>query len=452
MKLIRKIPNVVIQFISHFHHNGFQCYPVGGCVRDLLLKNNPTDYDFTTNASPKEVMKLFHSVIPTGIQHGTVTVLFKGHSFEVTTFRSEASYTDSRHPDRVRFECSLEEDLKRRDFTMNALALDIEKGAIIDLFEGQKDLKTKTIRCIGVPQQRFQEDALRLLRAIRFAAQLQFQIEAQTFQAIVMEADTITKISTERIRDELNKILKSPQPSLGIELMRKSNLLKFILPELLEGVDFEQNEFHKFDVYQHALKACDYLPPSKPLLRLAALLHDIGKPRSFALKEGRRTFYNHEVISAKMAKEILKRLKYSNDEIFLVTFLIEKHMIHYTSQWSDSAIRRFIASVDKEKRDLLFQLKEADAYAHDGLKPSPLLHLEWRSRIEEMEKEKISLHLKDLAVNGNDLMKLGFPANKQLGQILQILLDAVLDDPMMNTKEQLLNLAEGYRREFISPQ
>ena len=248
MFLFEKIPSVVYSFAAEFEKNGFACYPVGGAVRDLLLGKRPTDFDFTTDARPEAVMKMFRSVIPTGIRHGTVTVLYKKQSFEVTSFRSEESYSDGRHPDRVSFDCTLEEDLKRRDFTINALALDLEKRKIVDLFDGRGDLKRGIIRCIGDPAERFREDALRLLRAARFASRLSFSIEGQTAEAMKRLAETVSRISVERIRDEIMKIMTSPRPSVGLEILRKSGILAVILPEIIPCIGFEQNEYHRFDV------------------------------------------------------------------------------------------------------------------------------------------------------------------------------------------------------------
>lgn len=449
MFLFEKIPSVVYSFAAEFRKNGFACYPVGGAVRDLLLGKRPTDFDFTTDARPEAVMKLFRSVIPTGIKHGTVTVLYKKQSFEVTSFRSEEAYSDGRHPDRVSFDCTLEEDLKRRDFTINALALDLEKRKIIDLFDGAGDLRRGIIRCIGNPEERFREDALRLLRAARFASRLLFSIETSTATAMKQLAPTVSRISVERIRDELMKILASPRPSVGVEILRESGILAVILPEIIPCIGFEQNEYHRFDVYNHLLKACDYLPSDSPLLRLTALLHDIGKPDSFAVRDGRRTFYRHEQISADKADAILHRLKFSNNEIDSVLFFIRNHMIHYTEEWSDSAVRRFMATVPPEKRRNFFALKEADAYAHEGMIPDPLTQKAFLDRIEKCESQNAALSLKDLAVNGNDLAAAGFPKTRQMGQILHILLEAVLDDPKMNTKEKLLKLAVNYKKEFM---
>ena len=449
MFLFEKIPSDVYSFAAEFEKNGFACYPVGGAVRDLLLGKRPTDFDFTTDARPEAVMNMFRSVIPTGIRHGTVTVLYKKQSFEVTSFRSEESYSDGRHPDRVSFDCTLEKDLKRRDFTINALALDLEKRKIIDLFDGRGDLKRGIIRCIGDPAERFREDALRLLRAARFASRLSFSIEGQTAEAMKRLAETVSRISVERIRDEIMKIMTSPRPSVGLEILRKSGILAVILPEIIPCIGFEQNEYHRFDVYNHLLKACDYLPSESPLMRLTALLHDIGKPQSYALRDGRRTFYRHEQISADIADAILHRLKFSNNEIESVLFFIRNHMIHYTSEWSDSAVRRFMANVPAERRRDFFALKEADAFAHEGIVPDPSTQKEFLERIEKCEAQNAALSLKDLAVNGNDLAAAGFPKTPQMGKILKILLEAVLDDPEMNTKEKLLKLAINYQKEFM---
>ncbi len=304
------------EFINTFNKNGFECYLIGGCVRDLILGYELYDYDFATNARPEQVMKLFKRVIPTGIKHGTVTVLVKGMEFEVTTFRSDGKYLDGRRPEKVHYADSLDEDVMRRDFTINGMAYDLKKDEVIDHVGGMDDLNKGIIRTIGDPIERFSEDGLRTFRACRFAAKLGFVIEDKTFEAISETLNISALVSAERVREELMKLLSSGVPSVGFECMRKSGLLKLWLPELDSCYEIDQNKFHVHDIYYHSLYSCDAAPADKPLIRLSALLHDIGKVNTRKPgDDGDFTFYNHEVIGARMVKKILRRLKFSNVEI-----------------------------------------------------------------------------------------------------------------------------------------
>ena len=444
MSFFEKIPDSVYRFAARFESAGFECYPVGGCVRDLLSGKNPADYDFAVSSPPELTCKLFRRVIPTGIRHGTVTVLFEGFSFEATTFRTENGYSDSRRPDSVSFTGSLAEDLKRRDFTVNALALDLKNQKIIDLFDGCGDLKRKLIRCIGSPQERFEEDALRLLRAVRFASCLGFEIDHPTFEAIVKAAPSVKKISAERIRDELIKIMKSSKPSIGWELMRRSGLITAVLPELLPCIGFRETDACRRDLYTHLLETCDALPPEKPALRWAALLHDIGKPHPPETESGRKPEAGDEKTSAEIAASVMRRLKFSNEQTQTVCLLIKTGTIRYDSSWSDGAIRRFAAAVPENLWDDWFTLRRAEALTEES-RTTLLLLDEFRERFRKCAMENPALSLKDLAINGADLLAAGFPKTKLIGDALRFLLETVWESPQNNTRERLLQLAGEYR-------
>lgn len=390
----------------------------------------------------EQVIKLFEKVIPTGIAYGTVTVLLPDGQYEVTTFRSDERYVDGRHPSNVRFTDDIHLDLSRRDFTVNALAYDPASDVLIDDFEGQKDLAGRIIRCVGKPLERFSEDGLRPVRACRFAAQLEFEIEPETFGAIPQALEVVKKVAAERIHDELVKLLKAEKPSIGFDLMRRSGLLKLIMPELETGLGVEQPpEFHRYDVYWHSLYSCDAASRQDLIVRLAALLHDIGKP---ACKEG-FTFYNHDRVSAEMAERVLKRLKFSNQETEKIVNLIANHMFDYTSEWSDAAVRRFIRRIGGvDNVDGLFALREADARAMVKTVGSDYLS-ELRQRIDRIIAEENALHINDLKVDGNDVMEiLRIGPGPKVGKVLGDLLEKVLDDPKLNDRETLLKLIKTY--------
>ena len=337
-----KIPPVLKKMNSIIQDAGFEAYLVGGAVRDMIRGKAASDWDLATNAQPEQVISIFHKVIPTGIAHGTVTVLFMGHSIEVTTYRTEADYSDGRHPDSVNYAGTIEEDLSRRDFTMNAIAASLDDGSLVDPFGGQKDIKEKCIRTVGNPHDRFSEDGLRPIRAIRFATQLGFTIAPETLDAIPASLEKTAGISVERFRDEFIKIIKSPEPSVGLKLLEETGILKIFIPELLSCKGVKQADcrgFHQFDVLTHLYYACDGAPAHKELVRLAALLHDIGKPqakRTGSLPDGQPilTFYNHEKYSEAMSLNLMTRLKFSKAEIGTVCHLVKHHMFHYESNWS----------------------------------------------------------------------------------------------------------------------
>ena len=459
-----KIPEILKKLNSIFVQNGFEAYLVGGAVRDVLLGKQAADWDITTNAKPEQIMKIFHRVIPTGIAHGTVTIHFMGKEIEATTFRTEAGYSDGRHPDSVNFDASLEDDLSRRDFTMNAIAASLTDGAIIDPFDGQSDIKSKKIRTVGNSRDRFLEDGLRPIRAIRFSSQLGFEIEKDTYEAIRLceVQEKIKSISMERFRDEFEKIMHSPEPSRALHRMEECGILQFFIPELAECRGVEQADvrgFHEFDVLDHNLYACDGAPKDNLIVRLAALFHDIGKkdaktiekieypPQSGNIVELMH-FHKHEFYSSKHTKELLTRLKFPNATINKVTHLIEQHMFFFEEHWSDAAVRRFLVRVQKENVEDLFSLRMADIYGMHRCKVDPMNEgvqkiFNLRQRIQEVSAKETALSLKDLAVNGNDLIKNGIPAGKKLGLILNELFQCVLDDPEMNEKEKLLKVAKN---------
>ncbi len=344
------VPETVKAFSDVFRKNGFSLYVVGGAVRDYLLGIENHDYDFCTDALAEEVCKMFHAVIPTGIKHGTVTVLFRGQSFEVTTFRTETDYSDHRHPDGVSFVRTLDEDLSRRDFTVNAFAADCTTGEITDIFNGREDLKNRVIRAIGEPKQRFREDALRLLRMCRFCSKLGFEPDRITFSAAQSLASFISYVSQERIYDELSKILKSTKPSVGLRLAEDCGLISYILPELAECRNTKQEKTGSSDVLEHIYNAVDAAASAGYCheVRLACLLHDIGKPSSMTVKDGVMKFYGHDTSGAEMAVKVMKRLKCSNKTIDEVHTIIANHMVRYSRDWTDGAVKRFMCRIGSE--------------------------------------------------------------------------------------------------------
>jgi poly(A) polymerase/tRNA nucleotidyltransferase (CCA-adding enzyme) len=437
-----KIDSGAIKTISTLKAAGFQAYLVGGCVRDALLGMAPDEWDIATSARPDEVGALFEKVVPTGIEFGTVTVLRPEGRYEVTTFRSDSRYVDGRHPESVSFSSELKDDLARRDFTVNALAYDPETKELIDLFDGQADLKKRTIKTVGNPLDRFGEDGLRPIRACRLAAKLNFTVAPDVLAAIPMALETVRKVAPERFHDELVKLLKTATPSIGLELMRQTGLLTILLPEIETCYGVEQPaEYHNYDVYWHSLRACDAAPADNLVLRLAALLHDIGKP---ACQEG-LTYYNHDRVGAVMAAELMRRLRFGNAEIEKVTSLIANHMFDYRPDWSDAAVRRFIRRIGgTENVASIFELRRSDAKAMKATIGTDYL-TELGERIEKIIAAENALHIKDLKINGNDLMTaLNLEPGPKIGELLDYLLEKVLDDPTLNTSETLLALAKKH--------
>ena len=442
-------PQGAIYVLEVLQNSGHKAYLVGGCIRDLMLKGKPLEWDITTDATPITVQKLFQKVVPTGIDFGTVTVVLDDQSFEVTTFRSDEKYSDGRHPDKVTFTKSLEEDLSRRDFTINAMAYDPFKKELVDKFGGQKDLKAKTIRTVGDPLARFREDGLRPIRACRFAAKLNFEIEKSTLDAIEKTLEKVMLVAPERVHDEFVKMLAADKPSIGVEYLRKSGLLKLVMPELEACYGVAQpREFHKYDVYWHSLYTCDALPKENYALRLAGLLHDIAKPDCRACRQAGKvemTFYNHDQKGVEMAAAILKRLRFSNADIDYVLNLIGNHMFHYTSEWTDAAVRRFMKRVGIEHLDDLFLVRVADLKAMDREIVEKNLP-ELKSRIAKVICEENALDVTDLKVNGEDVMRvLSISPSKKVGEVLNGLLEKVLDDPSLNEREKLLKMVESFK-------
>jgi putative nucleotidyltransferase with HDIG domain len=445
-----------------FQGSGRDLYLVGGAVRDLFRGEKAQDWDLATSAPPEEVISLFRRVrcpvIPTGIKHGTVTVHYKGRAVEITTFRTESAYSDGRHPDGVNFAATITEDLSRRDFTMNAIALRLPSGEPVDPFGGAADIKKRLIRCVGNPGERFSEDGLRPLRAIRFAATLGFTIDETTLAAVRPALGVSARVSPERIRDELNKALAaggkgsaggdgknhSGLPSTAFRLMEQTGLLELFLPELAACRGIEQKGYHHFDVLDHSLLACDYAArEGYPLeVILASLFHDIGKPGTRqAGAERAWTFYQHEKESSRLCRNILTRLRYPNAVIDGVCHLIAEHMFQYEEDWSDAAVRRFIIRVGEENLENLYRLRRADACAMAGVRPGPDFLLSLVSRVDAVLAGSRAFSLKDLAVSGKDLIETGIKPGKYMGIILKELLETVVDDPSLNSREKLLEIA-----------
>jgi tRNA nucleotidyltransferase (CCA-adding enzyme) len=437
------VRETVQAILKRFRDRGFECYLIGGSVRDLLLGNDIYDYDFATDATPEEIMKLFRKTIPTGIKHGTVSVIVDDRQFEITTYRADGTYIDGRHPDSVSFSKDLRVDVERRDFTINGLVYDPASGELIDYVDGLKDLEYRIIRTIGDPVKRFTEDGLRPVRACRFAARLGFTIEEATFSAIPGTLDIVKKVSRERIRDELMKLLEADKPSVGIEYLRLSGLLSLFLPELADCYEVTQNRYHIFDVYYHSIYSCDAASKKEPMIRLAALLHDIGKvPTRQPGEDGDFTFYNHEVVGAKMVKRLMKRLKFSNEQVEIVNNLILNHMFHYTDEWTDGAVRRFIRKVGLDRIENLFMLRMADRKGNGARKglPAPIERL--KKRIEHVIEQENAFTVRDLDINGTVIMEeFGLKPGPIIGTILNELLEKVLDDPELNIRITLLALA-----------
>ncbi|MBI4028767.1 MAG: HD domain-containing protein [Candidatus Blackburnbacteria bacterium] len=433
-------PPFVKKILHTFERSGFQIYIVGGVVRDIILNRKTNDWDFTTDATPEKILELF----PEGFynnQFGTVGILPEGEEkpYEITTYRTEHGYSDKRRPDSVAWGKDLEEDLSRRDFTINAMALSADK-TIVDPFGGQEDIKKKLIRAVGNPVDRFSEDALRMMRAIRIAAELGFTIEDNTFQAIKMHSESIKHISWERIRDELFKILKSDFPDQGIMMLHAAGLLDYILPELVAGIGVEQKSperHHIFDVYTHCLNALKNCPSKDTLVRLATLLHDVGKVQTRKVtKSGVVTFYNHEIIGSRQVKEIADRLRLSKKQKDKLWILVRWHQFSVDDKQTDSALRRFIKNVGVENLQDMLDLRVGDRLG-GGVQETSWRLEKFKKRLEEVQHQPFSV--KDLKVNGRDVMEiLKIPSGPKVGQILQKLFEEVEEDQTKNEREYLL--------------
>ena len=490
------IPDYVSHVTETLEKEGFEAYLVGGCVRDLLMTREPKDWDVTTNATPEQIIALFEKTVYENT-FGTVGVCVIRETLkepvsqetsqntpeydivEVTPYRTEAKYSDFRHPDEVKFSDNIDDDLKRRDFTMNALAFRLkgQKENLKDMFSGLKDIEDKVIKTVGNPDERFKEDALRMLRAIRFSVQLDFTISHETSESILKNSHLIKNISQERIRDEFVKIIMSKNPATGIVLLQKFNLLKNIIPELEEGINCEQSGEHIYDVYNHLLHALQHSADKNwpQEIRLSALFHDIGKPKSRrsiatsvnnlawsgrerdpgnrgpdklitdGAKKKKFTFYGHEVVSARMAKKILERLKFSKKEIELVEKLVRNHMFFSDTELITlSAVRRIITKVGKENIWALMNVRECDRVGMKK-KEAPYRLRKYFAMIEEALHDPISVS--QLKINGEDLIKdIGIAPGPRMGWILNALLEEVLDDATKNDKGQLLEIAKEMKK------
>ena len=441
---------------------GNQAFLVGGCVRDFLLNQKPKDWDIATNAKPEEIQKIFPDSVYEN-QFGTVGVKTESEDptlkiIEVTTFRLEGKYTDKRHPDEIKFAKTIEEDLARRDFTVNAIAAEIQFGEvrppkvddnvrrsnlqnikIIDPFGGQKDLKNKIIRTVGEPSQRFNEDALRLMRAVRFATELNFEIEEKTAAVIKKESGLLAVIAKERIRDELEKIIMSERAAEGIKKLAELNLLRCVIPELSEGIGVGQNKHHIYEVFDHGVRALDYAAKNNYSLniRLAALLHDIGKPRTKAGEGPDSTFYNHEIVGAKMTFQILSRLHFPKEIIEKTVHLVRYHLFYYNvGEVTEAGVRRFLRRVSPENIDDLIKVRQADRIGSGVPKAVPYKIRHLLFMVEKVKQDPLSPKM--LAVDGKDVMEIAeIEAGPKVGQILAVLLDEVLEKPEKNIKENL---------------
>lgn len=457
-----QIPEFVKNIVKKLEEAGFEAFIVGGCVRDLLMGKEPEDWDVTTNARPEEILKVFPEgryenvfgtvIVPVELKESNKAIKQQNRNFvEITTYRSEQGYSDRRHPDEIRFEDSLDRDLERRDFTINAMAIRINppappllKGAfeVIDFFGGQKDLKKKIIRAVGEPVDRFKEDALRMMRAIRFSCQLDFTIEDKTLRGIKKMAGGIKFISKERIRDELIKILQSDKAYEGIMLLHETKLLQYILPELERGISIDQNRHHIYTVFKHSVLSLKYCPNKDWRVKFASLLHDIAKPQTKRLIKGDFTFYNHDIVGARVAEKIMSRLKFSNEDIKKVSTLVRNHMFYYNvGEVTESSVRRLIVKVGEENLKDLIDLRIADRLGSGvpKAKPYKLRHLEYM--MEKVRKDPISV--KKLKINGDDLMKLlNIPPGPKIGAILDVLLSGVIEDPKLNDRKYLEKRSE----------
>ncbi len=440
------VPAGARRVCEHLQQAGHQAVVVGGCVRDAMLGRTPGDWDIATSAHPEQVQRLFRKTIPTGLQHGTVTVLESELAIEVTTFRGEGAYSDARRPDHVVFGVTLEEDMSRRDFTVNAMAFDPVTEALHDPFGGQADLAARVIRAVGDAGERFREDGLRVMRAIRFAAVLGFTIDPATLAAIPSALESLSKVAVERVQGELMKLLGAPRPSVGLVPMQQTGILDVILPELVPTVGQAQNRHHSHDVWTHTVAVVD-ATPGDAVRRLGALFHDVAKPRTAAPKPdapGEFTFYRHDTIGAEVTDAICRRLKLSNQDRERVVAMVAHHMFWYTPEWSDATVRRFVQRVGVELLPDLFALRQGDVIGR-GRGEDPETELaELRVRTDRVLAEKQALSIGDLAVNGTEVMAaLGVRGGKIVGDTLKALLERVVEDPSLNERERLLELIPG---------
>lgn len=444
--MILKLPDNVNRIIHILSEHGYEAYAVGGCVRDLLLGRTPQDWDITTSAKPNQVKELFSHTIDTGIKHGTVTVMLEHVGYEVTTYRIDGEYEDARHPREVTFTSDLYEDLRRRDFTINAMAYN-EKDGLVDAFSGKEDLQNGRIRCVGDPMERFSEDALRMLRAVRFAAQLGFSIDAATQEAVKKLAPTLQRISAERIQTEMVKLLTSPHPE-ELHKVYELGLSKVFLPEFDRMMETkQQNKHHMYSVGEHTIQSMCHCRADK-ILRLAMLLHDVAKPVCMTTDEhGQNHFKGHPQQGAQMARGILQRLKFDNDTTNLVCRLIEAH--DERPQITERNVRRAMNRYGVDLFPLLFEVKKADTLAQSMYRREEKLAYieEFRRVYEQILATQQCVRMKDLAISGRDLIAMGMKPGKEIGQVLDELLEQVLEHPEYNEYEKLIELAHN----IVSP-
>ena len=445
------IPKEISQITEVLENAGFEAYIVGGCVRDLLINKTPKDWDITTNAKPEDIKRLFENTFYNN-DYGTVGVVNENTKeeslkvVEVTPYRLESEYSDARRPDYVEFSDSIEHDLHRRDFTINAMARSVSKGHLIDLYKGQEDLKKGIVRAVGDPDIRFGEDALRILRAIRISAELGFKIEEKTKNSIKKDAKMLEKIAKERIRDEFVRIIMSDRPMEAIELTRELGVLQFITPELEEGIGIEQNKAHAFTVWEHSLRAIKYSADKKyPLeIRLSALFHDIGKPatRRWSSEKNDWTFHGHDVVGEKMTKRILERLKFSKKQIEKIVKLVRWHLFFSdTEQITLSAVRRMVRNVGEENIWGLMDVRESDRIGMGRPKANPYRLRKYKSMVEEALRDPISVKM--LKIDGDKIMEvIQETPGPKIGYILHAILEEVLENPKLNTIEELENMAK----------
>ena len=442
-----QVPADVERVVARLVAAGHEAYVVGGCVRDALRGVDPHDWDVATSATPDEIQKVFRRSLYLN-RFGTVVVRQGEHEIEVTTYRIEADYADHRHPATVAFTDSLHEDLSRRDFTMNAMAwrpgVEGRPGELVDPFGGERDLEARIVRAVGEPRERFAEDALRMLRAVRFATRLGFSVDPRTAEAIRDSAALAKNLSGERVQQEMAKILEAPRPSEAFRLLSDLGLLAVICPELEIAKGTPQDKAVAQNVFEHSLATLDATPADDLVLRLAGLFHDIGKPATFA--DGH--FHQHEFVGEATARDILRRWRFDKETVMRVTHLIRNHMFWYQSEWTPSAVRRFIRKVGLENIPALFALRKADNIGSGARSPRMYaLEALWE-RVQEEIRAASAFSLKDLLIDGNDVMKeLGIPPGPRVGQILNELFERVTDDPKLNTREKLLELARELGRD-----
>lgn len=471
-------PDFINEILTKLNAAGFEAFVVGGSVRDLLMNRPAKDWDITTNAKPEEILKVFPDAVYEN-EFGTVIVKTKNaagqteHVAEVTTYRSEQGYEDRRHPDKVVFEDKLEADLARRDFTINAMAMaeinqqtwetdrqpaagesvveiDNQAMMLIDIFGGRKDINKRILRAVGEPEIRFKEDALRMMRAVRLASELSFAIEPKTERAITKLAGSIKFIASERIKDELIKILSSNKPKYGIEKLHDTKLLNYILPELEAAYGVAQNRHHIYTVFDHSLYSLEHCPSKEWQVRLAALLHDIGKPQTAKVVNGQLTFYNHEYLGAKITRKIMTRLKFPTADIERVVNLVRHHMFYYNvGEVTAASVRRLIAKVGRDNLKDLIALRVSDRLGSGTPKAMPykLRHLQYM--FEKVQNDPVSV--KALKINGDDLInELHLAPGPKFGMVLDCLLAEVLDDPQLNNREFLLKRAQELLQEDLA--